>query len=1753
MGCVCPNFIKEEIKMKRFLSAILCFVMLLGMLPAIGLPVFGQTVMVPTTIADSYTGAGYVWYNGTGYTSTDGMYVEIVEDGADDVGAMHIYQADGVVASEDMRVYISIADVPAGTYTLQYNIKGSDLGITTTNDACRFYLNNDSGATTQFRILAGTKSLTNWTKLSETVTTSNASGLLILGISKYVCGIDCYVDNIKLLDSNGNDLLKNAGSFCQEKEQTTQSSVATIAPSNPDTNYVWFNHNGYVNNDTKVLEIVETGADDAGSVHIFQPDGQTADADMMVGIRVDCVPTGTYTLSYKIKGKDLGNTDNNYNKFYLYGNGDLTNQFRVAAGTKTLNDWTEVSETFTTASDVYYIYLQVSKYVNGADFYVDNVKLTDASGKDYLAGAGNFCVIAEEEPEATEPETTEPPEPGTTVPATVYGEDPQDLYKWYNYNGYTATKDMYIEIVEDGADDVGSLHVYQTDGVTGTEDMRLKINTVNIPEGTYTLKMKVKGSDLGNTDTVNACRFYITSNADQFSQIRNLAGTKTLSDWTELTEVVDTTAGTNSVSLSISKYVNGADFYVDNVQIVDEQGNDILMGAGNFCTVVGDGIEGLPSEGLFTIDTDKMCGAYAAPKYVWTQMYPAGTPDNNTWPAWDDTHYGKIAPAGYRDRGSLYLKSASYKNVGVSIGLDMTVGETYTLGLWAKGVSNSGKVLSQYANGNIIIIGGSTALNTEWTYYECKFIAEIPQLNIMASDWGVTSIYIDNITLTDSTGKDVMKGYGDFCTAEYAMEDPKYLLSFEGVEEDGLKNYVGQVSVPGASDPTLSLNAEESEDGTALQATWSYNGEDPAYLHRYAGTADTWAGEFAKMASGYRYLRMWVSNPSHIPVNITVLATAENTVNYFDASAIKLIRKDGIQAYGEVDNASGYGEASSISVPKQFTGWLSIPLKNSLVAAEGYTDVIADYANVTGLQIEICKVPTTGEGDSSEYYYVIDDVCLSFEITGKQESTDDNNEYANYDTSVKGEGQVQNIIFLIGDGMGYGALDVARQERPVLYMDTIAAKGGMTGSVATTNLYGDVTDSAAAGTALATGYLTKNTVLGLTENLEPVMNLGEYMKQLGKKLGLVTTTTMVDATPAAFAAHTNIRGNFTAVAKDILALGVDVVQGGGRSYLSETVQDATGKTLTLTEYAQSLGYTYATTTAQMEAVISGKLWGIYQDENMPWVSDNITSVPSLPEMTAKTLALLENENGFFAMIEGGKIDLAGHSNSAVDTRLETLAFDDAVKIAMDYADAHPGTLVIITADHETGGVRVGQDGSISYYTTSHTDELVPYYAYGTGAEYFADLTVNTQLNYAIRRATIGDVSVGATSVPTDAQLMDSQDVDVSEEKGVITYVAKEKSADITLTDADAGYAIIKYKTEAKHLVGMLDDAMINYAGDGKWHISDILVLDSGAEHSFQPLAYQKNDGYNSIELSGMSVQIDYVAFFETYEQAAAFQAHTALTGATPTALNGLSMSLGDDLDMNFYVAADETNLENTTVSLTVGGKSIVSKLGQPDEFTGNYKFSVDLAAAQMTDTVTFQLAIGDTVIETGSYSVREYADTILAGSYDEDTKQLVCQMLHYGAAAQTYFGYNTQHLANTGVVQTGEQEIPAQIEQSMSVNDSVQELDFYGASLVFRSKIAVRFYLSGDVSGCSFTANGLPVSAVEKDGKYCIEIAEILPQDLDEQIELAATDANGNTLIVVYSPMDYILRMNRKGIENLKALLKALYNYHLAAESYLES
>lgn len=202
--------------------------------------------------------------------------------------------------------------------------------------------------------------------------------------------------------------------------------------------------------------------------------------------------------------------------------------------------------------------------------------------------------------------------------------------------------------------------------------------------------------------------------------------------------------------------------------MLDANGVDLMAGCGDFCE---DGVAEDPNQVPMipiSMDTSKTVDAYASPyTEEWVRMYPTGNPDNSTWPAWDSTHYGEIAQAGKMDAGSLHLVSAPLKNTGVAINAGMIPGEQYTLGLWAKGTSNAGRVLAMYANGDAIIITTSDQLSSAWKYYEVAFTAGIAQLNILAADWGNTDIYIDNITLTNAIGTNLLAGKGDFC-----IEDP---------------------------------------------------------------------------------------------------------------------------------------------------------------------------------------------------------------------------------------------------------------------------------------------------------------------------------------------------------------------------------------------------------------------------------------------------------------------------------------------------------------------------------------------------------------------------------------------------------------------------------------------------------------------------------------------------------------------------------------------------------------------------------------------------------------------------------------------------------------------------------------------------------------------------------------------------------------------------------------------------------------------
>ena len=246
-----------------------------------------------------------------------------------------------------------------------------------------------------------------------------------------------------------------------------------------------------------------------------------------------------------------------------------------------------------------------------------------------------------------------------------------------------------------------------------------------------------------------------------------------------------------------------------------------------------------------------------------------------------------------------------------------------------------------------------------------------------------------------------------------------------------------------------------------------------------------------------------------------------------------------------------------------------------------------------------------------------------------------------------------------------------------------------------------------------------------------------------------------------------------------------------------------------------------------------------------------------------------------------------------------------------------------------------------------------------------------------------------------------------------------------------------------------------------------------------------------------------------------------------------NMTLAGDLTVNLYVYADDsvkasvTFCEETTEYPVENGICIIP---------------VKVSAAQMADSIILTITNGDDKVEK-EYSVAMYAQKILDDEKQEAYHALVQAMLNYGAAAQKYFGYNTDNIVNGTESAT---EIPESTEE-MKVNVTNENIRFYGASLVYREKIAVRFYFTGNAEGIAFVANGKPYTASEKNGLWCVEVSDVMPQELNQQITLTAEGVE-----VSYGPMNYIVRMNQKGDAKLQALMKELYNYHLAASGLVK-
>ena len=332
------------------------------------------------------------------------------------------------------------------------------------------------------------------------------------------------------------------------------------------------------------------------------------------------------------------------------------------------------------------------------------------------------------------------------------------------------------------------------------------------------------------------------------------------------------------------------------------------------------------------------------------------------------------------------------------------------------------------------------------------------------------------------------------------------------------------------------------------------------------------------------------------------------------------------------------------------------------------------------------------------------------------------------------EPKVENVIYLIGDGMGVAqitATQIAQDYEP-LNME----RAEYVGLCKTYSASSRITDSAAAGTALATGHKTRNGMIGVTPDSTAVASVREKAEMAGMPTGIVVTYPVTNATPATFVGHVPHRNMEDEIATYYIKNEVDVVIGGGSRRFNQRADS-----LNLFDTLREKGYVVASELEAVEEVTDGKLMVLTAEGSLSSILDGRSS-DFLPSATEKALEVLtnnakKNKTGFFLMVEGSQIDGWGHQNNVEGVITETKDFDNAVKVAFDYADEHPGTLVVVTADHATGGLTIVngnrkfdiKDHKVDYAfsTGGHTGEMVPLFAYGTGAENFAGVFENADI------------------------------------------------------------------------------------------------------------------------------------------------------------------------------------------------------------------------------------------------------------------------------------------------------------------------------------------------------------------------------------------------------------------------------------------
>jgi alkaline phosphatase len=347
----------------------------------------------------------------------------------------------------------------------------------------------------------------------------------------------------------------------------------------------------------------------------------------------------------------------------------------------------------------------------------------------------------------------------------------------------------------------------------------------------------------------------------------------------------------------------------------------------------------------------------------------------------------------------------------------------------------------------------------------------------------------------------------------------------------------------------------------------------------------------------------------------------------------------------------------------------------------------------------------------------------------------------------------RSVVLLITDGGGLATWTVAMLERGA---DLAVARMPVVGLVDTRNVSGGITDSAAGATAYSIGMRTFNGAIGVEPrcaelwardsvgvladpaSCAPRPTLLERAEAAGKATGLITTTWVTDATPAAFAAHAPDRYMHAQIAPQMLASGVDVLMGGGRAVFDGTGEPTAGDLL-------SAACSNAECPVDAIALAAlgpsdRRLIGLFSAGYMPRAGSRS---PDLPTMTRAALdRLARDDDGFFLLVETEGTDTEQHANQPIEViRAEIAELDRAVEVALAFASRHPETLVVVTADHETGGMALerGRGGwTLTYTSESHTGAMVPLFAAGPGADRLAGVRANDEIGRILHELLLGD-------------------------------------------------------------------------------------------------------------------------------------------------------------------------------------------------------------------------------------------------------------------------------------------------------------------------------------------------------------------------------------------------------------------------------